>query len=494
MSFSENQIETFNSKWIKGDDGPPSTCVHSRYEHKKGYFTNRCKADPNEGPVFTVHWRKNSTVSLPPRSRGPTVAQQQYAIDQGYSVLYSRRCDRCKEYNRHDSKKRKDARRAEVEAARERGVFMCRVCGKAGGKDKCGFTGTNTTCKICRKSDKDDKTQWISETQAVAPTGSSFCNVCRQYKPESEFVSTVQNKITGEIKEIGVTRYCQECSLKNRERMRKLDKQLQMEMRQEKMAALTVIQEKDGCKGCHSGCCVDLKAILKTMSEGEADLKDENDDNVVWSCFARLLEWDHLKKKVRAVSQIRNKAKRMIEIKKCQLLCMFCHRLKTYRKMEGAYKTRKEKKVHLTDYILFKQEYLNTPPKHNGSCPGTGDKPCNFSTAIKAIQQTDIRAMETPLQWNTLILLLYDFDHDDRSTKIGQVWIVFCRNADEGRQEAKKCTLRCCMCHAIKTVKNEEYGVPWLRTYKVDDKNEEDPNEEEPKEMDDMELRELTFQ
>jgi hypothetical protein len=260
-------------------------------------------------------------------------------------------------------------------------------------------------------------------------------------------------------------------------------------MKKEKTEALKSIQDACGSKGCGPECCVDLEAI-------RARLHDQclGDEDLVFRSFARLLEWDHNDplKKCKNVSKITNKALRLAEIKICTLRCMFCHRLKTYQYGDGyTYDIEPGQgritRADMRKYLKLKQKRLNSP-KNNGSCAGDGTGGvCSFAKALSDIQKNNSASkFRNGLEWDILILLLYDFDHDDPGNKLGSVWA-------HGETEAEKCTIRCCMCHGVKTVKEGEYNH-WIIVDEDDNEIEvasgsldEEPDECE--ERGDMEFR-----
>ena len=120
----------------------------------------------------------------------------------------------------------------------------------------------------------------------------------------------------------------------------------------------------------------------------------------------------------------------MIEITKCTLRCIFCHRLKTYRngdtRASARGRARRLTRRSMKEYLELKLEKLSL---QNGECcAGHGKGQCLFTKAINDIKaKRSAREMGCDLVegWVLLIMMMYDFDHDDRLEKVDSVYNLF---------------------------------------------------------------------
>lgn len=108
------------------------------------------------------------------------------------------------------------------------------------------------------------------------------------------------------------------------------------------------------------------------------------------------------------------------EIKKTDLVCILCHRLRTFSRTTNKYNDRRQKKY---DYILSKK---NKPCE---DC-GVSYKPCQM-----------------------------DFDHTDPTTKRNNIAQMINHSTVSIDEEISKCKLLCALCHRKKTIKNKEYQI-----------------------------------
>lgn len=134
-----------------------------------------------------------------------------------------------------------------------------------------------------------------------------------------------------------------------KQRSLQFDEEFGLEKAEEKIKALEEIQKApEVTNGCCVGCLFNLKHVRTTIATvfGETAATSKR-------IFSRLLEWDHNDplKKTRNVSQIYNKAKRLAEIAKCTLRCMFCHRLKTYKNGDGRYNNKPSEPTYTRKYF-----------------------------------------------------------------------------------------------------------------------------------------------
>ena len=175
--------------------------------------------------------------------------------------------------------------------------------------------------------------------------------------------------------------------------------------------------------------------LLRVKLTDEAQVKNKKD-----LVLASMLEWDHDDPltKTKNVSQIFNNAERWLEIAKCTLRCIICHRFRTWKcghtRRGGVQSERVLTREKISSWLEFKHARLKTNP--NGECISYFDS-CPMTTSIEKLwnkSQDDLK----------VVMIAYDFDHRDQRTKLGTVYHM--------RSEADKCDLRCCVCHKSKSL------------------------------------------
>jgi len=171
--------------------------------------------------------------------------------------------------------------------------------------------------------------------------------------------------------------------------------------------------------------------INPTTKSGECRKvwKDWKDEHACAQCGdARHTEADHLGDKVHACSDYKWWARHggvealELELKKCQPLCRFCHRLKSD----------KERGTCTHPSKIRKQKIINAEKLRVGVCQECGRR-CTAENSVA-----------------------FDFAHTDRETKIIAISRLVCKSKaffdDNWQEERKKCRLLCCMCHADETL------------------------------------------
>lgn len=146
----------------------------------------------------------------------------------------------------------------------------------------------------------------------------------------------------------------------------------------------------------------------------------------------RHIEADHLRDKVHRCSDYPwwshngGPEAQKKELKKCQALCMFCHRLKS----------KKERNPQTTPRIIRRQKIINAEKCRVGAC-----ERCNR-------QCTPENAMA------------FDWAHKDRATKTINISRLVNKNEDYFQKqwpvERAKCKLLCCMCHKDDTIEENK--------------------------------------
>lgn len=191
---------------------------------------------------------------------------------------------------------------------------------------------TNTTyksCDECRVSSKATKKRRIEREDANLEAGNKFCRRGRHQVDVANF-RRLLGFVRGPPQEVELEIACNECAVAENEVSAIKHKKYREKTVQEKIDRLEQNTLTTGNCGCENPDCVmDFDDYTKTLKA----LGDVYDDSMSKRIVGLVLEWDHLirKKKSRAVSQIYNDELRRIEIELCQLLCVFCHRLKTYK-------------------------------------------------------------------------------------------------------------------------------------------------------------------
>jgi hypothetical protein len=272
------------------------------------------------------------------------------------------------------------------------------------------------------------------------------------------------------------------------------------EMIQEKLTELKCRQEALGCVGCSKDCPFDLKLVYETLVKtvGEA---------IARRIFSAILEWDHddpLLKTVH-VSYIINKVLQLLEITKCTLRCMVCHRFKMYKNGEtnrqGKGKCIEGPSTPVTKNALrnrldLKKRRLNEQGTE-GRCPGPGVvegeykvMDCLFREANEALLAgLNPKKFHTKCTPDQLFMLAHDYDHNDLLLKKGKV--------DCNWEEAQKCMVRCVPCHKFKTLLNGDSTVRHWVVLDFDGKPMKPVAEREvegkPMKMYDMDWRLISF-
>jgi len=205
--------------------------------------------------------------------------------------------------------------------------------------------------------------------------------------------------------------------------------------------------------------------------------KEQGECYICGCTDVRLLEFDHLFDKESIIVHTFNSKKIVEEMKKCVLICVWCHRLKSY--IEKDFETQSNgysieediekidpdnsKKctgVYCEGKIRNKKYFYN---RKNGKIRDTYCKKCmNYKKAECRNKNREYITNQKLLLKECNICktsvtkenyICFDFDHlQDKKLEISALSIMFQSNSTELIQkEIEKCQLLCCCCHRIKT-------------------------------------------
>lgn len=192
-----------------------------------------------------------------------------------------------------------------------------------------------------------------------------------------------------------------------------------------------------------------------------------------------LLDFDHLDEKNFNISQCYNSTKLIEEIKLTRMLCIWCHRKKTYE--FDVYRV-----DHKTiEYEKFDEQIENTVLCNGPICEGkyvyrshfymrrigNYHKICKTCTTyktkqrrlekIKYINQVKLtigKCLHCDRKVDDKNFMCFDFDHlRDKSYDISSMNTKVGRCLKKIQEEIDKCQLLCCYCHRIKTAKDQNW-------------------------------------
>ena len=230
--------------------------------------------------------------------------------------------------------------------------------------------------------------QKIYNATPVCPPGQRYCKQCGHIKPEDQFKSSVARRQT-------LTKWCQAC---------------RQSLARSRVNTTTNIGK---CRARWE----EWKANNPCVVCGESD--------------PQLIEADHLRDKVHKCSDDRYWSNHggvpalETELKKCQSLCRWCHRLKSDR----------ERGTDKQKGRLKRRAIINAEKMRRGKC------------------------LRCPRRVTLETCIAFDFDHRDATTKVINIGNLVYRSQAFFDQhiasELKACGLLCCSCHMKKT-KNKE--------------------------------------
>ena len=464
QEFTPRLIENFNKNYLREK---PTVCACVT-EEKRACVAKGRKC------LFTPVWCRDTTIPLPANPQKLTDAQKRYAMHLGLNAVYKSKCDGCLDRNRKLSKTDRDKK----EDMRAEGIQVCNDCGRT---DPKLFSNEETkTCITCMKRKTESRKGTLDDGTKAAAKGDLFCGQCRDSKPMPFFQRKYRHVLTKE-EVVSPTVRCVPCLDKEyiqRLNSGKKEKQKHFALlRKEKLDEFDIQTKAGNCTGCNENCPLNLKKLQKELSGYLKAAGVTNHEEEAERIFCAILEWDHKNplSKTRHVNSIHNTAERLKEIKKCQLLCTFCHRLKTYLQGDNvrlAFKDGEVKQItrtHLKNYLELKIRKLE---EQGGECvgPGIDGVECPFKRDFAKFKEDidkGIRHHDTKLSMLCLMVLMYDFDHLDIAEKLNCVSRL---KGERMETEANKCNLKCCLCHRWKTMVSGDF-TSWVAV--MFDSNEE---------------------
>lgn len=305
-------------------------------------------------------------------------------------------------------------------------------------KNKRMKDGLEPLCKDCRVA-KRQKVKLVHAARSAVVTEKT-CNNCNETKSVEHFTKD------GGLAD-GFRADCNECRAGYR--LGKAEEYSQLHQTQE-----SEVKDKE-CLQCHDIKPIDDFGYKKHKKSGKDSIcqkcASQNQLSIdrmkkllvqrylqLHSCVDcgckdwKLLENDHTKddksttskgKSIRTVSKLSSLKGIVDEMKKCEVVCIMCHRIRTHSRFEtSSNHNMKQKKNE-------RREIVNKLKLAVGECV----------LCHKGVTDDNI--------------FLFDWDHIDPATKINHI-SEMCntlQSMDKIRQEIQKCRLLCCACHRLHT-------------------------------------------
>ena len=191
----------------------------------------------------------------------------------------------------------------------------------------------------------------------------------------------------------------------------------------------------------------------------------------------RHLEFDHLDptKKIALVTRITNIVKLRAEAAKCQLLCIWCHRIKSWKERRLApvihAKPGPDTAGRLCHGLLCqgqiranKHYYLRKgkPYGYCKTCTAANRQQIRNERAeyVNNLKRNVFKKCQTcPRKVEAGFEMCFDFDHNDRATKKKRISAMVNTTGSQKALDAElaKCRLLCCYCHKDRTAKQLDY-------------------------------------
>jgi hypothetical protein len=227
------------------------------------------------------------------------------------------------------------------------------------------------------------------------------------------------------------------------------------------------------CKKCH---CERIKNYYKENDRSYRKLKTEiRRDSECRLCGCkdiRLLEFDHISTKNINICKSFSKQKIQEELKYVQVICIWCHRLKTRKDLDEDMSKKYEIENRPTDETEGKKcngnicngllQYSNLFKKINicSLCDSYNarQRRMNNYNFIKETKMKIGKCELCSIEVNDKNFFCFDFDHiKDKKINISNLINKSFNTIDRITEEITKCRLLCCKCHKIHTAEQLSY-------------------------------------
>lgn len=236
---------------------------------------------------------------------------------------------------------------------------------------------------------------------------------------------------------------------------------------------------------CRKCLCERQKQYYKENGRGyrtyKNSVKEKNPCTVCGCNDIRLLEFDHINTKNIKISKSFSQEKIEKELEYTQILCIWCHRLKSREQMDET-KKKTDEKFNITErpVDLIKGKECNGELCkgelqfiENFYTKGTKCKACHAYRARKFkdannnfIKNLKLQLKECELckiQVTEDTVTCFDFDHlRDKVINISILAKLTKDTREQIKEESKKCRLLCCRCHKLHTI--EQLGFHYEKT------------------------------
>jgi hypothetical protein len=238
-------------------------------------------------------------------------------------------------------------------------------------------------------------------------------------------------------------------------------------------------------EACMKACRSRQHEVIRELLEGKTCVLCPHDTT-------HHLEFDHLDptKKIKCVTAILNIEKLRAEAAKCQLLCIWCHRVKTWQEQRLLLviytKPEPDAEGHVCNGLLCQGQIRAN--EHFYHRRGKPDGYCKTCESLRRQQIRKERAEHVRDQKRNVVKkcqlcerkveegfeMCFDFDHINPKTKKNNISTMVCNRASQKALDAElaKCRLLCCYCHKDHTAEQMEYHYSDAKKMKMKDTTE----------------------